>query len=107
MPRNYFKTAWRTIIRHKGYSLINVLGLALGICACLAIYTIAEFELSFDTFHPDKERIYRIVGEVQDGTGVKQYLDNVPSPASMAIREEMSGMEAVAGFQLYSVKAAI
>jgi putative ABC transport system permease protein len=45
-------------MRHKTYSAINVMGLALGICGCLVIYLVAGFEFSFDTFHPDKERIY-------------------------------------------------
>src|SRR6266850_3287965 len=60
MIGNYFKIAWRTISKNKVYSAINVLGLALGICACLTIYLITRHEFSFDTFHPDRERIYRV-----------------------------------------------
>ncbi len=58
MFKIYFKTAWRHIMRHKTYSAINVMGLSLGVCGCLVIYLITNFEFSFDTFHPDKERIY-------------------------------------------------
>ena len=63
MIKNYLKIAWRNITKHKVYTIINVLGLALGICACIVIYIITSYEFSFDRFHPDKERIYRITGE--------------------------------------------
>ena len=63
MFRYYLLLAWR--IMKKVYTLINVLGLALGICACLLIYLVTSYELSFDRFHKDRDRIYRITGEVQ------------------------------------------
>ena len=65
MLKNYFQIAWRNISRHKIYTLINVTGLAFGICACLVIYLINSYDLSFDRFHPDGNRIYRIVGEAK------------------------------------------
>ena len=60
MFRNYLKIAWRSIARNRVYTAINVLGLSLGVCACLVIYLVTSFELSYDTFHPGKDRIYRI-----------------------------------------------
>jgi len=60
MIKNYFKIAWRNIIRHKGYSGINILGLAIGIAACLLILQYVSFELSYENFHANKERIYRV-----------------------------------------------
>ena len=56
MLKNYFKIAWRNIVRQKAYTAINVLGLALGICACVVIYLITNYEFSFDRFHPDSDR---------------------------------------------------
>ena len=56
---------------NKAYSVINILGLALGICACIVIYLITSFEFSFDKFHPDGDRIYRMVGEAQNNAGEK------------------------------------
>ena len=53
MLKNYFKIAWRNIVRHKGYSAINVAGLTVGLAACLLIFVIIQFELSFDTFNPN------------------------------------------------------
>lgn len=61
MLKNYFKIAWRNIVRHKGYSVINVAGLTVGLAACLLIFVIIQFELSFDTFNPNYKSIYRIV----------------------------------------------
>src|SRR5687767_13795573 len=60
MLKNYFKIAWRNIIRQKGYSGINIIGLAIGIAACLLILQYVSFELSYENFHANKERIYRV-----------------------------------------------
>ncbi len=60
MFRNYFKTAWRNIKRHKAYSAINILGLAIGIAACLLILQYVSFELSYENFQVNKDRIYRV-----------------------------------------------
>jgi len=61
MLKNYFKTAWRNLMRNKSYATINVTGLAIGIAACLLIFLIVQFETSFDNYHTHKDRIYRIV----------------------------------------------
>jgi putative ABC transport system permease protein len=60
MIRNYFKIAWRNIVRQKGYSGINIVGLAIGIAACLLILQYVSFELSYESFHTNKDRIYRV-----------------------------------------------
>jgi putative ABC transport system permease protein len=60
MLRNYFKTAWRNIKRHKVYSGINILGLAIGIAACLLILQYVSFELSYENFQTNRDRIYRV-----------------------------------------------
>lgn len=60
MFRNYFKTAWRNLRSQKGYAGINIFGLAIGIAACLLILQYVSFELSFEDFHVNKDRIYRV-----------------------------------------------
>ncbi len=60
MFRNYLKTAFRNLQRNKSYAFINVAGLAVGIAACLLIFQVIQYEKSFDNFHPDKDRIYRV-----------------------------------------------
>lgn len=60
MIKNYFKIAWRNIVRQKGYAGINIVGLAVGIAACLLILQYVAFELSYENFHSNKDRIYRL-----------------------------------------------
>ena len=71
MLKNYFKTAFRNLVRNKGYAFINITGLAVGIAACLLIFLVIQFETSFDDFHQNRESIYRIgsVFKTADGTG--------------------------------------
>ncbi len=61
MLKNYLKTTWRNITRHKGYSFINIAGLALGMACCIVIASYIQFELSFDRFHEKRNRIFRLV----------------------------------------------
>jgi putative ABC transport system permease protein len=60
MIRSYLKTAWRAILKHKGFSFINIFGLSLGIAACLLILQYVRFERSFDNFHSKGDRIFRL-----------------------------------------------
>nr|MBA4141286.1 ABC transporter permease [Segetibacter sp.] len=60
MIKNFIKIAWRNIIRHKAYSGINIIGLAIGIAACLLILQYVTFELSYENFHANKDRIFRV-----------------------------------------------
>src|ERR1700709_1667988 len=107
MIRHYFKTAWRSITGNKVYTAINVLGLALGISACLIIYLITSFELSYDTFHPDKDRIYRIVTTMQDQQGTKSEDASGITALPLAARNELSGFEEATGFYNYFAKVTI
>ena len=61
MFKNYIKTAWRNIKRQKGYSSINIAGLALGMACSILIVFYIHHELSFDRFHENADRIYRVV----------------------------------------------
>ena len=65
MLRNYFKIAIRNLWRHKVFSLINILGLAVGMTACFLISLYVNFELSYDSFHKKADRIYRIVADIK------------------------------------------
>ena len=69
MFKNYLKVALRTIARNKTYTIVNVLGLTLGICACISIYSITHFEFGFDKHHKDHERIYRLMADITEHTG--------------------------------------
>jgi putative ABC transport system permease protein len=63
MIPNYFKIAWRNILQHKSYSIINVFGLMVGMSACILIGMYVKEELSFDTFHQNSDRIAAISTE--------------------------------------------
>lgn len=60
MLKNYFNVAFRNLLKHKFYSLINVLGLSIGLTCFLMITLYVVDELNYDTFHADSERIYRM-----------------------------------------------
>jgi putative ABC transport system permease protein len=62
MFKNYLRIAMRILARNKLYTVINVLGLALGVCGCIVIWLVGSYELSFDKFHPGGDRIYRVGG---------------------------------------------
>lgn len=68
MLKNYFAIAWRTFLRSKGYSLINILGLAIGLSACMLIGLYVHHELSFDQFNEKADRIYRVDEELKFGS---------------------------------------
>jgi hypothetical protein len=94
------KVAWRNILRQRWYSLIHVLGLAIGICVCIVIYLIGRYELSFDNFHPDANRIYRIVGDVRDKDGNVIFL-NSPFKEVAGIEHLIAGFEAKTAFHVF------
>ena len=73
MIKNYFKIAWRNLIRQKGYTIINLLGLAIGLTSCLLISYYVIDELSYDKYHKKGDRIYRIVTNYTSPSG-----DRVP-----------------------------
>jgi putative ABC transport system permease protein len=60
MIKNYLKTAVRNLFKHKGYTFINILGLAIGMAACLLIILFVRHELSYDGYHRNSDRIYRV-----------------------------------------------
>ncbi|MEP7253408.1 MAG: hypothetical protein ABI683_13535, partial [Ginsengibacter sp.] len=69
MFKNYFKTAIRTLWRYKSYTLINIIGLAIGIGAMVWGYQNYRFSFSFDNFHPDIDHVYRGLTYRQGGEG--------------------------------------
>jgi len=97
MFKNYFKTAWRSVWKQKAFSAINVLGLAIGISASLVIYLIVSYDLSFDKFERDNNRIYRAVSAYVF-SGEKAYNSGVAAPTAAAIKTELTGLDAVVPF---------
>lgn len=103
MLKYYFFIAWRIMKKQKLYTVINVLGLSIGICACLVIYLVAAYDLSFDRFHKDEDRIFRITGEVQRLNGDKEFVNSVV-PDVAGIETDIPGFEAKAGLYHYAAE---
>jgi predicted permease len=100
MLRSYFVISLRNLWRNRLYTALNVTGLAIGISACLVIYLIVHFELSFDAFHPDRERIYRAYTQFEGTfTGTNS---GVCGPLPFTLRGEVTGIEAVAAINTLS-----
>lgn len=60
MFTNYFKIAWRNLLKNKAFSFANITGLALSMAVCLLLIMIIKDANEYDKFHPDRERVYRI-----------------------------------------------
>ncbi len=92
MFRNYFKVGVRNLVRHKFFSFVNILGMTIGITACMFIFLFINHELSYDTFHKNYDRIYQVglhgkIGEQE------VYTSNTCPPMSAALVSEFPEIE--------------
>lgn len=92
MYKTHFILFFRNILKQKVFSLINISGLAIGISASLVIYLIVQYEFSFDQFHPGKERIFRVVSEIEL-PDMTVHNSGVPVPTVDAVRKEVTGLQ--------------
>lgn len=97
MFKNYFKIAWRNLTRNKSYAAINVTGLAVGIAVCMVIFIIIQYQTSFDSFHPKKDRVYRVLTEYHHAESSEiSYAKNVPFQMPTALPVAFPQLEQVA-----------
>ncbi|MBQ0735860.1 ABC transporter permease [Aquimarina celericrescens] len=89
MFRTYIKIAWRNLVKNKIYSGINIFGLAIGLTAGFLILQYVNFERSYDTFHSNKNFIYRVVADLETPTGVMN-LNNPSFAVPPHLEEEFS-----------------
>ncbi len=87
MLKNYLKTAIRSLKRQKVYSFINITGLSVGLACCILIILYIRFELSYDRYHRNADRIYRII-EIEIREGKKDYSATTPAPLAPALAAE-------------------
>ncbi|KAA6430425.1 FtsX-like permease family protein [Dyadobacter flavalbus] len=87
MIRNYFVTSFRNLRRNWNFTILNVVGLTLGIACCLLIFFTVRYELSFDSHHRNMDRIFRIV-KYNKSLGDKGYNTGMPLPALAALRND-------------------
>lgn len=88
MIKNYFKTALRSLMRHKFFSAINVLGLTIGMSVCMAVIMLVADQLNYDRHNSKRHNIYRVTTHAVDQHGVIN--DNQPNAASpLPLRQEL------------------
>ncbi|MCP4704680.1 MAG: ABC transporter permease, partial [candidate division Zixibacteria bacterium] len=84
MLKNYLKIAFRNIVRSKGYSFINLAGLAIGMAVCILIMIWVLDELSFDRYHANSDRIYRLATDAtMSENNMLIALSNAPSAPAL------------------------
>lgn len=103
---NYFKVALRNFSRNKVFSFIHILGLSIGISASIVIFLIAKYEMTFDKFEKDSERIYRVVMDF-NFNGTVGHSSAVPAPLGLAIPNEVTGVQATVPIMQFQGDATI
>lgn len=88
MFKNYVKTAWRNIARHKGYSFINIFGLAVGLASCLTILLWVRDEMSYDRFHASAGSIQRVIAQASEPGGGSESFAVLPPNLGPALKAE-------------------
>ncbi len=107
MFNSYLKIALRILFRNKLYSLVNILGLAIGVSTCLVIYLLVSFELSFENFHPDRERIYRITSGFKNQDGKYFFNAGLSAPMPESILQEVPGIEYLTACHVWESKVTV
>jgi putative ABC transport system permease protein len=99
MISNYLKIALRNTRKHKIYSFINIMGLAIGMACCVLAFLYVRHEQSYDKYHEDRDRIFRIAQKIQKDAAE---LDTarVAAPLIPAIRESLPEVESAVRFQI-------
>lgn len=95
MLKSYFTIALRNLWRNKGYAAINTIGLSVAFCICTFLFLTAYFQLSFDSFHQDKDRIFQTYFFKNAPERVER-MGSMPLPLTPALKAEYEDVEAVA-----------
>src|ERR1700743_1180161 len=98
MIKNFVKTAFRSLLKNKGFTAINVLGLALGLATCMLIVFYVFDELSFDSYNTKADRIYRVNSDIKFN-GISNSYAVSPAPLAAALKADFPEIEQVARFR--------
>lgn len=102
MFSNFIKTAFRNFFKYKTYTLINIFGVAIGTAAFILIMQYVGFERSYDKFHEDSDRIYRLRYERESEGGETVRFASCCPPAGLRIRDQFTEVEKIARLFRYS-----
>src|SRR5882757_5683066 len=92
MIKYFFKIAYRNLLRSKGFSVINITGLAIGMMAAILIGLWIQNEINYDSFHKNKDRIYAVWNRVPFGDKIECW-DGISDPAGPAIQKDLPEVE--------------
>lgn len=92
MIRNYIKIAWRNIVKNKGFSLMNIFGLAVGITCASLIFLWVEDELDYDSYFDNRDNIYLVLTN-QSYEGKWRTFGSTPGPMGPAMKQEIPGID--------------
>ncbi|MFC2158459.1 ABC transporter permease [Acidobacteriota bacterium] len=95
MIKNYMKIAMRNIRKYKAYSIINIVGLAIGMACCVLILLYIQDELSYDRYHEHSDRIYRIVDSITVRGGEEHHFALTSAPIGPALKRDFPEVEEV------------
>ncbi|HJP64346.1 MAG TPA: ABC transporter permease [Mucilaginibacter sp.] len=95
MIRNYIKTAWRSIVANRLFAILNISGLAIGICVCITLFACASYELSFDRMYRNSKDIYRVNSQTSAELNYKVWAE-LPGAAGPAFAQDIPQIKAVA-----------
>jgi putative ABC transport system permease protein len=98
MIANYILLAQRNLLKQRGYALVNILGLAVGLGAAICILLYIKDELTFDRMHPNAENLYRLGFSSQAGNGSVNAGGNSPAGWDNYIQSNYEGIDAIASF---------
>lgn len=93
MLKTHIQLAIRHLLKHKGYAFINIFGLSIGIAACMLIFRIVYYELSFDTFHSKYNRIVRVVTHDWNEEEGEDNTTGIPIPAMDEMQQTVTQFE--------------
>jgi len=93
MFRNYFKTAWRSLLSGKSFSIINIAGLAVGMAGAILILLWLQNEISFDKFHANKDNLYQLYGLGSNVDGHQQEISVVSQPIGPFLKQNFPEVE--------------
>ena len=99
MLRNYLVVAWRSLWRYRGHSLVNILGLAIGIACCVLTGLYVEHELSFDRQFGDGNRIYRVLRELHAKGNSREFAPFTSGALAQAMEDEIPEVESAIRFR--------
>ncbi len=97
MIRNYFKIAWRNLLENKLFSAINIISLAIGLCASFVIGLIVYYDFTFDTFHSGGDRIYRITSNFKS-LEKDFYNSGAPIPLGTSLKSTITNIDVTSSF---------